>query len=212
MENNTTYLHSLWTELCQGTDKQISEKVFNELVDLYQSPARHYHNLIHIEAMLHLLQQNEASFEHRDAVYFACFFHDVVYNTNSRTNEEDSAEYAKEKLSQLAFQQELIEKVCHLILLTKAHVLGEGASLEEQLFVDADMAILGTSPAQYAEYAQQVRKEFGQFPEESYRLGRKKVLEHFMAQNFLYQSFWYREKFETQARENIHWELNTLAV
>jgi len=59
-------------------------------------------------------------------------------------------------------------------------------------------------------YAQQIRQEYIHYPEEAYRIGRSKVLEGFLASNFLFKTPIIREKFEDKARENLRKEISQL--
>lgn len=78
-------------------------------------------------------------------------------------------------------------------------------------FIDADLAILGSAPAQYNIYATMVRKEYRQYPDLLYKPGRRKVLEHFLQMPAIYKTAFFRERYQQQAKENLAAELNMLS-
>jgi len=85
----------------------------------------------------------------------------------------------------------------------------ENTSLRE-LFLDFDLAILGTSKAEYAVYAEQIKKEYSQYSPEDYCQGRIAVLQGFLNRERLYFTDHYWEKYEAVARRNIEGEINSL--
>ena len=81
---------------------------------LYNEPHRAYHNMTHIEDVLSSLdflmatdtqpkEEGDISFSDKDSAIttLAAFFHDVIYNPKSSTNERDSAELFLEFASKL---------------------------------------------------------------------------------------------------------------
>ena len=76
--------------------------------------------------------------------------------------------------------------------------------------VDFDLQILGRSWDIYEMYYKQIRKEYRIYPNFMYHPGRKKVLQHFLAKEVIYQTETFRTKYEKQARENIEREIELL--
>lgn len=56
------------------------------------------------------------------------------------------------------------------------------------MVVDVDLAILGSTPERFAEYEEQVRKEYEWVPEEIYAVKRKEILK-----SFADKIFWTKE-------------------
>jgi predicted metal-dependent HD superfamily phosphohydrolase len=81
---------------------------------------------------------------------------------------------------------------------------------DTNLFTDADLSILGQPWETYLAYAQNVRKEYGQYPKIIYRSGRKKVLRHFLEMERIFKTEYFFEKYEICARKNIEQELENL--
>ncbi len=138
---------------------------------------------------------------------FAIFYHDIVYDVLKDDNEEKSAELAKNQLSILGVKKETIEKVYKLIIETKTH---QSSSIQNELFLDADIAILGCNKKNYKNYTSQIRKEYAVYSDASYNKGRKKILNSFLEKDTIYKSDHFHNKYEKQAKENMFIEYNSL--
>ena len=140
----------------------VSEPVRAELVRAYTAPDRHYHDLRHVETLLRLAQDHALA--DREAVEAAIWFHDAIYDTRRQDNEDQSAELAIERLSGRA-ATDRIGRVAAMIRATAGHRLPEFAAADAArdcaLFLDFDLAILGSPPAAFAAYEQAVRREYG---------------------------------------------------
>ena len=84
----------------------------------YTQPHRHYHNFSHIRTLLKAFEQYKSKFEDPLAVELAIWFHDVVYDPQSKFNEDASAELAFSLILKLK-NIELAKKVKELIMFTK---------------------------------------------------------------------------------------------
>lgn len=62
----------------------------------------------------------------------------------------------------------------------------------------------------YLQYAENIRKEYSIYPDALYQPGRRQVLQHFLAQEHIFKTPVFRERYEKQARENISKELAML--
>jgi predicted metal-dependent HD superfamily phosphohydrolase len=76
--------------------------------------------------------------------------------------------------------------------------------------VDADLAILGADPLTYQAYVAGVRAEYFFVDDEHWRVGRGRVLRHFVESQPLFTTEFMRAKFEHRALANIHAELAAL--
>ena len=77
----------------------IDDGLKRELIALYQDGSRHYHGLSHIEALLALAEEYRAELSDPDAVGAAIWFHDAIYDSQAKDNEEKSADLAGRRLS-----------------------------------------------------------------------------------------------------------------
>ena len=78
-----------------------------------------------------------------------------------------------------------------------------GAARDCALFLDFDLAILGSAPAAFAAYEQAVRREYDWVPEPLWIAGRRQVLAGFLARPAIYATARFRASHEAQARRNI---------
>lgn len=164
-----------------------------------------------MKALLDLFESLKDKTQDHNAIRFAIWFHDVVYDTKKNDNEEESAGLAAEMLHKLQVNMETIECVRDIILATKDHN-GQNLSYDAKLFLDMDLAILGASEEVYTEYSKAIRGEYSWASESMYRSGRKKVLRNFIERERIYFDDEMKARYEEQARKNISRELNSLGA
>jgi predicted metal-dependent HD superfamily phosphohydrolase len=184
----------------------IDETLRGELARAYQAPDRHYHDLRHIEALLGLARQHRGALNDPEAVEAAIWFHDAVYDARRSDNEEKSAQLALARLAGRATDDRLA-RIATMIRLTAGHVLPEfaeaAASGDCALFLDMDLAILGSAPAEFAAYERDVRREYAFLTDAAWISGRRRVLAGFLARPTIYLTATFRERCESQARQNL---------
>ncbi|MFS0515651.1 hypothetical protein ACEYW6_13180 [Nostoc sp. UIC 10607] len=210
-ENLTHILFSNWQHTLQpfGVDQIAADKAFNPLVAAYSTPNRYYHTLKHIDHVLSTIQILQGYTNNLAAVQLAAWFHDVVYNTEAQDNEERSADYALELLSNLGIPESTIATVTRLILNTKDHQAAVD-DCDSQVLLDADLAILATNQVQYGEYTHAIRQEYSWVSEAAYITGRQQVLERFLKRSRIYFTPLMLEFAEPSARGNIQGEIHSL--
>src|SRR3954464_11599856 len=79
--------------------------------------------------------------------------------------------------------------------------------LEAATLLDADLAVLGSSPADYASYLAAVRAEYAGLAEDQWRTGRTWVVHALLERDPLYRIPTARRRWQTQARQNLAAEL-----
>ncbi|MEH2375900.1 HD domain-containing protein [Nostoc sp.] len=210
-ENLTHILFSNWLHTLQpfGVDQVAAEKVFNCLVAAYSTPSRYYHTLRHIDQVLSTIQILQGYTKNLAAVQLAAWFHDVVYDSQAQDNEERSADYALELLSNLGIPEDTITTVTRLILNTKNHQAAVD-DYDSQVLLDADLAILASNLVQYPEYTHAIRQEYAWVAEADYIIGRRQVLEGFLQRSHIYFTPLMSEFAEPSARGNIQAEIQSL--
>ena len=206
-----TSLASQWHQLTTPflPDATRRDAVLHQLTDAYTASGRHYHNLRHVQILLNAVQQQADSIQDMAVVQLAVWFHDAVYNPLRDDNETRSAELALDFLVETTLSSERQQRVAFLIERTKDHTQPQPPDdTDLHLFLDADLGILGTSEADYWEYARQVRQEYRLVPDILYRRGRRKVLEKLLTTPVLYQTEVYRNQLDAAARRNLQAELH----
>jgi predicted metal-dependent HD superfamily phosphohydrolase len=175
-----------------------------QLIAAYTAPGRHYHNLAHIEDCLDALARVDLSSLEREILSEAIWWHDVVYDATRPDNEELSAQLAEQHV-----REDLRHEVGRLIRLTKTHAVQPGDRLGA-ILISIDLSILGAEPARYDAYAAAIRQEFIHVPEQDYRAGRARVLDHFAARPVIFPDPAFAAKYDPRARENLARELASL--
>lgn len=206
-------LESYWTDLCNRYTKNTSliNEWFEVIVNAYSQKHRQYHNLEHILSMILKIEENQERITNKDALLFATWFHDIVYNPKKKDNEAQSAELAEEALLQLFFPLQDMEKVKELINATANHVINNPAQNSDlSFFLDCDLKILGSTRSEYLRYTEQIREEYRHVPSFIYSFERKKILKRFIQSENIYRTENFRNKYEQQARSNILHEIQSL--
>ena len=205
-------LRESWFDLLQGLaveDCQLGNEIFNNLISLYSQPVRHYHNLEHIQEILSSIQQIKDICQRDYILQLSAWFHDCIYNPQAKDNEELSAIYAQTALTKLNVDPQIIYSVTEIISSTKNHqpLL---TNIDNSIFLDLDLAILGTTPTRYLQYAQAIRQEYQHISDRNYRQGRSKVLTQFLTKERIYFTDYFYQRLETTARHNIQTEIELL--
>lgn len=148
--------------------------IWQGLQTAYQQPQRKYHTQQHISECLQLFDNYQHLAEQPEAVEFAIWFHDAIYQPQRADNEKQSADWAANVLKQAQITAALTQQIYDLIMAT-AHNQPPQTN-DEKLLVDIDLAILAASPARFAEYQHQIRAEYAWVAENAYQQKRSEVL------------------------------------
>jgi predicted metal-dependent HD superfamily phosphohydrolase len=175
--------------------------IYLDLANRYSESHRAYHNLGHIEACFLEFDPVRQLARSGDAIEAAIWFHDVVYDSHAKDNEERSAALAKATLKAAGLQEKFTENVFKLILATKHAFPPEDH--DAALLVDVDLSILGQSQTKFDEYERQIREEYNWVDAQAFVAGRFGVLKSFVERPFIYSTAYFRKKYESCARENI---------
>lgn len=191
----------------------ITDKLFDTITEYYSASVRYYHNLIHIELMLNTIELFKTSnkINDFDSICFATWFHDIIYEPGRTDNEEKSAEYALKWLEKLGLKKNIVCKIDYLIRKTKSHFTTDNnEDFDTCIFLDSDLLILGVKNNEYTQYVKSIRKEYKYIDENSYRKGRLALLYSLLSTKHIYRSDYFKNKYETKARENIRNEIQHL--
>ena len=197
------WLNANWLNLLTELNVNLSEgeAVFKDLVTAHSDLTRHYHNLDHVEYLLRLASVQK-TIESLAVIYLAAWFHDCIYDSQRKDNEIKSAVYAKETLTRLHIAPNIVRSVRQIVLSTQKHQPLTDR-IDNLVFLDLDLAILGTSGDRYAEYATAIRKEYSWLSDRDYQQGRKQVLASFLAREKIYYTDYFYQNREQQARANL---------
>ncbi|MFC5910995.1 hypothetical protein [Streptacidiphilus monticola] len=180
-----------------------------QLLRRWGEPQRRYHDLRHLRAVLHRVDQLAEFAADADSVRLAAWFHDAVYDPERSENEERSARLAERVLTELLVPSAVVEETARLVRLTADHAPDRGDA-NAAVLCDADLAVLAGTPEEYAAYAAAVREEYGFVPDEDFRVGRGAVLELLLAQRELFRTPPGAASWAEPARANLRAELDRL--
>lgn len=200
-----------WFDLCYRNQIAINDAVAmgNQLVNAYEESHRHYHTIDHVYACLNLLDGLPVSEQSKDMLEYATWFHDVIYDPQSRDSEKKSALLAHDWLDKHGVVY--ANEVKKIIELTADYNQWRPTDETEQFFHDLDLAVLGSTLDVYQKYAQDVRKEYWHLTDTDFITGRISFLEKIMKKENIYQTEAFHSMFELSARENIDNELIELS-
>mmetsp|Transcript_16874 Transcript_16874/g.35425 ORF Transcript_16874/g.35425 Transcript_16874/m.35425 type:complete len:324 (-) Transcript_16874:252-1223(-) len=205
----------------------LSQKWLEIVTTLYSEPHRAYHNMTHVQDVFNSLDflledcynyesssTQQFSYHSQKSVDYAimtlaAFFHDVIYDPKSATNEKDSSELFLKFASELecliysSFEGVLgnhdhckqdhnvkrkvamVTRVEECIIATATHTKSSAIAYESgdrlmATFLDADMSVLGKKEELYDLYAEAIRKEYGFVEREIYCSKRANILASFL--------------------------------
>ncbi|MDH6580694.1 hypothetical protein [Kitasatospora sp. MAP5-34] len=200
-----------WTALLDRCGATADPEPYGrDLLKRWAEPQRRYHTTDHLLAMLDHIDTLAEHADDPDAVRLATWFHDAVYRPDRSENEERSAQLAVRALVEAGVTRPLTDEVARLVRLTVSHH-PEPGDRNGEVLCDADLAVLGGSPAAYAAYATAVRAEYDFVPEDAFREGRAAVLRQLLDLPALYRTPTARTRFDAAARANLAAELKQLA-
>ncbi len=213
-----------------SADRLQSEKIAQQVTARYREPHRHYHGLAHIKHCLweldqipeNLLASSSAQIKspgNRAKIELAIWFHDVIYDPRSKTNEHDSARFFASSLAvdsgsglskvKSSDGVRAVEEISEMIELSNHRQPVTDNTAPLAYFLDIDMAILGRPEIHYGEYAQNVRLEYEHVPKMVYSYYRKKFLNAILKHG-AFQTEWFRTKYLEMSKANMKSEFEGL--
>ena len=202
------HLQYKYTELLLniGFDENTIQDNWLNLQKAYSIKSRYYHNLHHLEEMINLFDRYKSELQFPNEVLYSIFYHDYIYKVTRKNNELKSAEFALSILPEnTALDKQL---VFDMICATQLHQQNKIEDIN--WLIDFDLKILSKDWEDYKIYCDQIRKEYKIYPNILYKPGRKKALEHFLENEFIFQTETFRNLYEKNARTNIEKEVSLL--
>ncbi|MHB1009324.1 MAG: DUF4031 domain-containing protein [Propionibacteriaceae bacterium] len=178
----------------------LHHELYVELLSRWSELHRHYHDVRHLLTTLDALDQIGGEAAASRHVRLAAWFHDSVYAGVAGRDEHESAELARRMLSELPVRT--VNEVVRLVLLTATHDPEPGDDAGAAL-CDADLAVLGSTPGRYDVYVRDVRLDYADVDDASWRLGRTAVLDSLLALDPLYRTSAGAALWSERARENL---------
>lgn len=203
-------IESTYIELIQEYEVNTNSatELWSEISTNYSKSSRYYHNLEHLEDLHSQLTNEKSKIENWQVILFTLFYHDIVYKSTKKDNEEKSAELALKRMTQIGVNKKHIKLCFDQIIATKTHEPNPNS--DTNFFTDADLSILGRESSQYKIYCKNIRKEYSIYSDFLYNKGRKKVINHFLSMDSIFKTDEFNSQYERQARKNLKAELESL--
>jgi len=186
-----------------------------ELVRRYAEPHRRYHDLGHVRFVERTAAELAGPLGVAGAaahvLAVAALAHDVVYAGRPGADEEASATWVRDRLTQAGADPAQRDEAARLVAATASHAAEPGDVLAAVLF-DADLAILGSTEADYDAYAGKVREEYAGLPDDLWRAGRSAVLGELLGRAALYVTPPAARRWTVAARRDLAREIATLSA
>jgi len=189
-----------------GINPNEINSLWHDLEKAYSAKSRHYHNMNHLKEMIELFYIYQSNLKNPNEVLYSIFYHDYIYKATRKDNELKSAEHVLAILPNgvLLDKQFVFDTIC-------ATQLHQHNKIEDiNWLIDFDLKILSKDWEAYQTYCSQIRKEYKIYPILLYKPGRRKALEHFLEQEFIYKTNIFRNLYDEKAKANIKREISLL--
>jgi predicted metal-dependent HD superfamily phosphohydrolase len=174
--------------------------VYRLLADKYSEPQRSYHTLGHIHHCLVQFDHARHLAEDPDALELAIWFHDAVFDPGADDNELRSAQLFDALLGP-HLPRERAARVHGLIRDTEHP--NEPGDNDARLMVDIDLSSFALPWDEFMRDTHAIRAELSQMPEPQLVAGSRRFLEALLSRPSIYQTAFFRDRLEAQARSNI---------
>ena len=174
---------------------QPPEPILVDLTRRYCEPHRVFHTLRHVADML----MNGRDLGLTGEQVLAIWYHDAIYDVQSRTNEVDSAALASEQLFSAGYPVASLRTVERIVLDTITHE----ASIEEAgIVMDLDLAALGGPWEGFCANTALIRAEHAHLDDASFQLEQAQMFHELLERPRIFHTDW-GERLEAQARSNL---------
>jgi predicted metal-dependent HD superfamily phosphohydrolase len=185
----------------------LTEELREDLLARWSESHRKHHTVRHLHEVLDaigVLADAGLDFD-REAVELAAWFHDAICEIGRDDNEDRSAELARELLASSPVRDE----VTRLVTATKTHKVSDD-DINGAVLCDADLSVLGADAFRYRAYAEAVRAEYADIPDDVFQPARVQILSS-LIDGPIFHTAPGRELWEERARRNIAEELRALS-
>lgn len=179
-------------------------ETLQQLYYAYCRPNRFFHNLEHIGwCFIHLKKAVNADvpIQNEDALRYALWFHDYIYEGTRTDNEELSADAAYDAAIRDGHTEDFARTVQSMVLATKHSDKYPPITPDEELICDIDLSTLADD--NFAGNTAAIRKEYAHVPEGIFIHERRRILQAFLDRPFIYRTQFFRDLYEEKARANL---------
>ncbi|QDR79710.1 HD domain-containing protein [Sporomusa termitida] len=184
-----------------GVNNQAGKAILQVLLDSYQQYFRQYHGSSHLLDCFRHLDEIKPQLVQPELVEYGLWFHDIVCVPGATSNEILSAAAARYAAAELGLPAQFSRQAVQLILLT-AHRRPAG-DRDGAYLADIDLAVLGRDWPGFLAYERQIRAEYSYLPAAAYCQGRQQVIKQLLQRDAIYQTQYFRERYEQAAQGNL---------
>jgi predicted metal-dependent HD superfamily phosphohydrolase len=199
-----------WQNPWQALGFAAPEQIYNQLIASYNQAHRHYHNNQHLAEVLSKFTELEDLSRNPAEIQLALWFHDAVYEPLLHDNEQRSAKWSQSCLLAEGIAPVIAERVYDLIMVTQ-HT-SQPKSIDAEIVVDCDLAILAAAPERFMEYEKQIRLEYAHVTDKVFQEKRADILASFLKLSTIFNTPRFIEHYEADARRNLTSALENLSV
>ncbi len=204
--NKSRFIH-LWQRNLITNSQDNSTHVFQAVLDCYREDHRHYHNDIHIDHCLGMLEEVRLGLNNPDAVELAIWFHDVIYDSGATDNEQRSADWFMHKSGQ--YLNDSVRQNVHDLIMSTMHDNSPETD-DERILVDIDLSSFGLSWERFQTDGDNVRKEQLHLTDNEFYRKQIKFQESLLQRAQFYFSDYFHRHYEAKARKNLSKHLDRL--
>ena len=183
--------------------------MFTVLEAAYAEPTRSYHTADHIGDCLAQFDLSRSAAQRPDEVEAGIWFHDAVYQPGVADNEQRSANLALTSLTDAEVGPEVAHRIASLVMSTQH--LEVPTDPDAALLCDIDLSILGRATDVFDEFERRIRREYAWVPEPVYRGARAEILAGLLGRTPIFQTEYFRHRYEAPARANLERTIARLA-
>ena len=197
----------LWQGALVANVTDRSAEIFAAVAARYAEAHRRYHTQEHIVHCLACHDDAAEQMHDADAVEMTLWFHDVIYELGSRTNESESMDFFLSFATD-ALPAELNRRVADMIMVTEHKQAPDPG--DAQYVMDIDLSSFGLPWPAFSRDCVHLREEAPASSDEDYIAGRIIFLEGLAQRPSLFLTPLFKARYEQIAQDNIARHLEQL--
>lgn len=190
-------------------------RVGNDLIERWNAPLRSFHNVQHLANVISRIDELAATTHDPDMLRLSAWFlgalnvHSVEFGGEAPEKKIDVCHsYVTDSLRDLGFDSEVCERVCALIHFSFQHH-APADDIDANALLDANCAVLASTPQEYKRYRQAIREEFPHLSDIEYQVKRRRYIRALLNRSIIFRSP-LGSQWESTARQNLEAELVNL--
>ena len=172
---------------------------WRELSRHYSETNRLYHTLHHLDFCLREFDTAKYLMDDADAIEMAIWYHDIINSSQSNDNEYQSR-LLFERVAQNNFDQQFVESVGSLIMITTHRQTPK--TRDEEFICDIDLSSMGASWEKFITDSNALRAE-SESSAEQYTFGKLKFFNALLERPRIFYSDYFYSRYENNTRMNI---------